>query len=56
MPDPVAVPVTAKLTVTFCAETADKLTVTALVATDSAPLELVNSKSTTGGLSLSVMV
>ena len=35
---------------------ADKSTVMALDDTDSAPLELVVLKSTTGGLSLSVIV
>ena len=41
---------------TFCPDAADKSTVIALEDTDSAPLELVELKSTTGGLSLSVMV
>ena len=40
----------------FCAEIDDKSTVIDLEDTDSSPLELVNSKSTTGALSLSVMV
>ena len=51
-----AVPVTAKSTVTVLLEAADKSTVSALEEADSAPLELVMLKSTIGGLSLSVIV
>ena len=40
----------------FRAETDDKSTVIDLVDTDSSPLDVVNSKSTTGALSLSVIV
>ena len=51
-----AVPVTAKSTVTISPEGPDKSTVIALEETDSAPFELVVLKSIVGVLSLSVIV
>ena len=51
-----AVPVTAKSTVTSWPETEDKSIVKALDETDSAPFDVTALKSTIGASSLSVMM